>query len=118
MLKKEEEVICCFQASIQPGGSVTFEHRNIKGLNRSAVGSVTSSNLLNPQVFWYYVLEILDFAICMCFYVLHVHAHAVLILKFCGHYIHEHLYMSVCVCLYTLMLHGHGKACALHTDTM
>ncbi|KAG0479867.1 hypothetical protein HPP92_010489 [Vanilla planifolia] len=36
-------------ASIQPGGSVTFEHRNIKGLNRSIVGSVTSSNLLNPQ---------------------------------------------------------------------
>ncbi|KAK8948681.1 hypothetical protein KSP39_PZI006302 [Platanthera zijinensis] len=36
-------------ASIQPGGTVTFEHRNIKGLNRSIVGSVTSSNLLNPQ---------------------------------------------------------------------
>ncbi|KAI0518671.1 hypothetical protein KFK09_006107 [Dendrobium nobile] len=36
-------------ASIQPGGTVTFEHRNIKGLNRSIIGSVTSSNLLNPQ---------------------------------------------------------------------
>lgn len=36
-------------ASIQPGGSVTFEHRNIKGLNRSVFGSVTSNNLLNPQ---------------------------------------------------------------------
>ncbi|XP_038980013.1 protein TOC75-3, chloroplastic-like isoform X1 [Phoenix dactylifera] len=36
-------------ASIQPGGTVSFEHRNIKGLNRSIVGSVTSSNLLNPQ---------------------------------------------------------------------
>ncbi|XP_072983848.1 protein TOC75-3, chloroplastic [Typha latifolia] len=36
-------------ASIQPGGTVSFEHRNIKGLNRSVVGSVTSSNLLNPQ---------------------------------------------------------------------
>ncbi|PKU66423.1 Protein TOC75-3, chloroplastic [Dendrobium catenatum] len=38
-------------ASIQPGGTVTFEHRNIKGLNRSIIGSVTSSNLLNPQLF-------------------------------------------------------------------
>ncbi|CAL9134911.1 unnamed protein product [Musa textilis] len=36
-------------ASIQPGGTVSFEHRNINGLNRSIVGSVTSSNLLNPQ---------------------------------------------------------------------
>ncbi|KAL5653063.1 hypothetical protein ACJX0J_038521, partial [Zea mays] len=36
-------------ASIQPGGTVSFEHRNIYGLNRSIVGSVTSSNLLNPQ---------------------------------------------------------------------
>ncbi|KAL6856156.1 hypothetical protein ACP4OV_018958 [Aristida adscensionis] len=36
-------------ASIQPGGTVSFEHRNISGLNRSLVGSVTSSNLLNPQ---------------------------------------------------------------------
>ncbi|URE42214.1 Surface antigen [Musa troglodytarum] len=36
-------------ASVQPGGTVSFEHRNIKGLNRSIVGSVTSSNLLNPQ---------------------------------------------------------------------
>uniref|UniRef100_M8C4H1 Protein TOC75, chloroplastic n=1 Tax=Aegilops tauschii TaxID=37682 RepID=M8C4H1_AEGTA len=37
------------EASIQPGGTVSFEHRNIYGLNRSIVGSVTSSNLLNPQ---------------------------------------------------------------------
>ncbi|KAI4334555.1 hypothetical protein L6164_019233 [Bauhinia variegata] len=36
-------------ASLQPGGSVTFEHRNIQGLNRSIVGSVTTSNFLNPQ---------------------------------------------------------------------
>ncbi|ERN07972.1 protein TOC75-3, chloroplastic [Amborella trichopoda] len=36
-------------ASIQPGGTVSFEHRNIKGLNRSLLGSVTSNNLLNPQ---------------------------------------------------------------------
>uniref|UniRef100_M8BR63 Protein TOC75, chloroplastic n=1 Tax=Aegilops tauschii TaxID=37682 RepID=M8BR63_AEGTA len=38
-----------FQASIQPGGGVTFEHRNICGLNRSLAGSFSSSNLLNPQ---------------------------------------------------------------------
>ncbi|XP_039136090.1 protein TOC75-3, chloroplastic [Dioscorea cayenensis subsp. rotundata] len=36
-------------ASFQPGGTVSFEHRNISGLNRSLLGSVTSSNLLNPQ---------------------------------------------------------------------
>ncbi|KAG2329804.1 hypothetical protein Bca52824_000984 [Brassica carinata] len=36
-------------ASFQPGGSVTFEHRNIQGLNRSLMGSVTTSNFLNPQ---------------------------------------------------------------------
>lgn len=36
-------------ASVQPGGSVNFEHRNIQGLNRSLFGSVTSNNLLNPQ---------------------------------------------------------------------
>uniref|UniRef100_A0A0D9XNE5 Uncharacterized protein n=1 Tax=Leersia perrieri TaxID=77586 RepID=A0A0D9XNE5_9ORYZ len=36
-------------ASIQPGGTLSFEHRNISGLNRSLVGSVTSSNLLNPE---------------------------------------------------------------------
>ncbi|CAM6103858.1 unnamed protein product [Calypogeia fissa] len=36
-------------ASIRPGGSVTFEHRNLYGLNRSILGCVTSSNLLNPQ---------------------------------------------------------------------
>uniref|UniRef100_A0A453HPB7 Uncharacterized protein n=1 Tax=Aegilops tauschii subsp. strangulata TaxID=200361 RepID=A0A453HPB7_AEGTS len=37
------------EASIQPGGGVTFEHRNICGLNRSLAGSFSSSNLLNPQ---------------------------------------------------------------------
>nr|GEX21441.1 protein TOC75-3, chloroplastic [Tanacetum cinerariifolium] len=36
-------------ASIQPGGTVSFEHRNINGLNRSVLGSVTTSNFLNPQ---------------------------------------------------------------------
>ncbi|GAB2234034.1 hypothetical protein Droror1_Dr00003270 [Drosera rotundifolia] len=36
-------------ASIQPGGSVTFEHRNIKGLNRSLLGSISTSNFFNPQ---------------------------------------------------------------------
>ncbi|GFZ01437.1 translocon at the outer envelope membrane of chloroplasts 75-III [Actinidia rufa] len=36
-------------ASIQPGGTVSFEHRNLKGLNRSILGSVTTSNFLNPQ---------------------------------------------------------------------
>jgi IAP75 family protein translocase len=37
------------QATIQPAGSVTFEHRNLQGLNRSILGSVTSNNLFNPQ---------------------------------------------------------------------
>ncbi|XP_010043500.2 protein TOC75-3, chloroplastic [Eucalyptus grandis] len=36
-------------ASLQPGGTVSFEHRNIMGLNRSILGSVTTSNFLNPQ---------------------------------------------------------------------
>lgn len=36
-------------ASIQPGGTVSFEHRNLGGLNRSILGSVTTSNFLNPQ---------------------------------------------------------------------
>ncbi|KAL3336120.1 hypothetical protein AABB24_032049 [Solanum stoloniferum] len=36
-------------ASIQPGGTVSFEHRNLYGLNRSILGSVTTSNFLNPQ---------------------------------------------------------------------
>ncbi|XP_047340490.1 protein TOC75-3, chloroplastic [Impatiens glandulifera] len=36
-------------ASIQPGGTVSFEHRNLKGLNRSILGTVTTSNFLNPQ---------------------------------------------------------------------
>ncbi|KAJ4725758.1 protein TOC75-3, chloroplastic-like [Melia azedarach] len=36
-------------ASLQPGGTVSFEHRNLQGLNRSILGSVTTSNFLNPQ---------------------------------------------------------------------
>ncbi|GMI92171.1 MODIFIER OF ARG1 1, translocon at the outer envelope membrane of chloroplasts 75-III [Hibiscus trionum] len=36
-------------ASFQPGGTVSFEHRNLKGLNRSILGSLTTSNFLNPQ---------------------------------------------------------------------
>ncbi|XP_023920680.2 protein TOC75-3, chloroplastic [Quercus suber] len=36
-------------ASLQPGGTITFEHRNLSGLNRSIMGSVTTSNFLNPQ---------------------------------------------------------------------
>jgi IAP75 family protein translocase len=36
-------------ASIQPGGTVSFEHRNINGLNRSLLGSVQTNNFLNPQ---------------------------------------------------------------------
>ncbi|XP_027341151.1 protein TOC75-3, chloroplastic-like isoform X1 [Abrus precatorius] len=36
-------------ASLQPGGTVTFEHRNLQGLNRSLTGSITTSNFLNPQ---------------------------------------------------------------------
>lgn len=45
------------QASLQPGGTVTFEHRNLQGLNRSLIGSVTTSNFLNPQVLLYYSIE-------------------------------------------------------------
>ncbi|KAG7534805.1 Bacterial surface antigen (D15) [Arabidopsis thaliana x Arabidopsis arenosa] len=36
-------------ASFQPSGTVSFEHRNIKGLNRSLIGSVATSNFLNPE---------------------------------------------------------------------
>ncbi|KAK6646089.1 hypothetical protein PHAVU_L007943 [Phaseolus vulgaris] len=36
-------------ASLQPGGTVSFEHRNLQGLNRSVNGSITTSNFLNPQ---------------------------------------------------------------------
>ncbi|GAV78297.1 Bac_surface_Ag domain-containing protein/Surf_Ag_VNR domain-containing protein [Cephalotus follicularis] len=36
-------------ASLTPGGTVSFEHRNLQGLNRSFLGSVTTSNFLNPQ---------------------------------------------------------------------
>eukprot|EP00245_Coleochaete_scutata_P000221 TRINITY_DN1024_c0_g1_i1.p1 TRINITY_DN1024_c0_g1~~TRINITY_DN1024_c0_g1_i1.p1 ORF type:complete len:858 (-),score=217.69 TRINITY_DN1024_c0_g1_i1:308-2881(-) len=32
-----------------PGGSVTFEHRNLWGLNRSLFGSISTNNLMNPQ---------------------------------------------------------------------
>jgi hypothetical protein len=38
------------QASFQPGGTVSFEHRNIKGLNRSILGSITTSNFFSAQV--------------------------------------------------------------------
>ncbi|CAI0539892.1 unnamed protein product [Linum tenue] len=37
------------QASIQPGGTFYFEHRNIKGLNQSLVGSSTTSNFFLSQ---------------------------------------------------------------------
>ncbi|OVA17813.1 Bacterial surface antigen (D15) [Macleaya cordata] len=36
-------------ASIQPSGTVTIEHRNLNGLNRSIIGSITTSNFLDPQ---------------------------------------------------------------------
>ncbi|KAL5824667.1 hypothetical protein ACOSQ3_020730 [Xanthoceras sorbifolium] len=36
-------------ASLQPGGTVSFEHRNLKGLTRSIMGSMTTSNFLNPR---------------------------------------------------------------------
>ncbi|MCL7035521.1 hypothetical protein MKW94_027988 [Papaver nudicaule] len=36
-------------ASIQPGGTVTIEHRNLQGLNRSLIGSITTSNFIDPQ---------------------------------------------------------------------
>ncbi|KAJ7980816.1 Protein TOC75-3, chloroplastic [Quillaja saponaria] len=36
-------------ASLEPGGTITFEHRNLRGLNRSIIGSVTTSNFCNPQ---------------------------------------------------------------------
>nr|CAB3489618.1 unnamed protein product [Digitaria exilis] len=35
--------------SIKPGGTVSFTHRNISGLNRSLAGSLASRNLLNPE---------------------------------------------------------------------
>ncbi|KAE8666707.1 Protein TOC75 [Hibiscus syriacus] len=40
---------CPSLATVQPGGTVSFEHRNLKGLNRSILGSLTTSNFLNPQ---------------------------------------------------------------------
>ncbi|XP_050369130.1 protein TOC75-3, chloroplastic-like [Argentina anserina] len=36
--------------SVIPGGTVTYQHRNINGLNRSLVGSLSTSNLFNPQL--------------------------------------------------------------------
>ncbi|KAK9123928.1 hypothetical protein Sjap_013530 [Stephania japonica] len=36
-------------ASIQPGGTVTIEHRNLNGLNRSLVGSLNTNNFIDPQ---------------------------------------------------------------------
>ncbi|KAI3939582.1 hypothetical protein MKX01_038537, partial [Papaver californicum] len=36
-------------ASIQPGGTFTIEHRNLQGLNRSLIGSITTSNFIDPQ---------------------------------------------------------------------
>ncbi|KAI3982817.1 hypothetical protein MKX01_010300 [Papaver californicum] len=38
-----------FQASIQPGGTVKIEHRNLQGLNRSLIRSITTSNFIDPQ---------------------------------------------------------------------
>lgn len=38
------------QSTLQPGGSLCVEHRNINGLNRTVSGSVTTSNLLRPEV--------------------------------------------------------------------
>ncbi|KAL6202780.1 hypothetical protein ACLB2K_026485 [Fragaria x ananassa] len=37
-------------ASLLPGGTVTFQHQNLNGLNRSLIGSVKTNNLFNPQV--------------------------------------------------------------------
>lgn len=42
--------VCCVQASLLPGGTVTFQHQNLNGLNRSLIGSVKTNNLFNPQV--------------------------------------------------------------------
>ncbi|KAG7656473.1 hypothetical protein ISN44_As01g034760, partial [Arabidopsis suecica] len=36
-------------ASSQPSGTISFEHPNIKGLNRSLIGSIATSNFLNPE---------------------------------------------------------------------
>ncbi|KAG8386071.1 hypothetical protein BUALT_Bualt03G0110800 [Buddleja alternifolia] len=36
-------------ASIKPGATISFEHRNIKGLNRSFNGAITLSNLFEPE---------------------------------------------------------------------
>ncbi|KAF3946606.1 hypothetical protein CMV_027147 [Castanea mollissima] len=37
------------KASLQPGGTITFEHRNLSWLNRSIMGSVTTSKFSNPM---------------------------------------------------------------------
>nr|PNR33407.1 hypothetical protein PHYPA_025351 [Physcomitrium patens] len=39
------------QSTIQPAGSVTFEHNNLQGLNHSILNVVTSNNLFNPNKF-------------------------------------------------------------------
>ncbi|KAL9858766.1 putative bacterial surface antigen (D15), surface antigen D15 [Arabidopsis thaliana] len=36
-------------ASSQPSGTISFEHQNIKDLNRSLIGSVATSKFLNPE---------------------------------------------------------------------
>ncbi|KAI3876758.1 hypothetical protein MKX03_037425, partial [Papaver bracteatum] len=35
--------------SILPGGTIAIEHRNLQGLNRSLLGSITTSNFIDPQ---------------------------------------------------------------------
>ncbi|KAI3854943.1 hypothetical protein MKX03_009101 [Papaver bracteatum] len=35
--------------SIQPGSTITIEHQNLQGLNRSLLGSITTSNFIDPQ---------------------------------------------------------------------
>ncbi|GJY29389.1 hypothetical protein Tco_0405156 [Tanacetum coccineum] len=37
--------------SILPGGNLSFVYQNIEGLNRSIIGSVVTSRMLNPQLF-------------------------------------------------------------------
>ncbi|KAI3896857.1 hypothetical protein MKX03_013508 [Papaver bracteatum] len=38
-----------FIPSIQPGGTITIEHRNLQGMNISLLGSITTSNFIDPQ---------------------------------------------------------------------
>ncbi|KAI4368862.1 hypothetical protein MLD38_017370 [Melastoma candidum] len=37
-------------ASLQPGWAISIEPRNIQGLNRSILGSMTTSDFINPQM--------------------------------------------------------------------